>query len=157
MSVLFFSRRNILCIFKLVYGVGLRILRKLFIEINPSWSNQPSDAAGFDKGKMKLNKDEEIVFNNGDIEKWDFSLMTTALLYSKSCAVEINKRPGHALALQELKNCRNRLLGHPCTEKMSDAEFNAFWPLLSDNFVTLGAAPDDIAEITLQSGNCSKT
>lgn len=141
-----------MCIFKLLYGVGLTVLRKLFMEINPAWSNQPSDAAGFDKGKMKLTKDEEIVFNRGDINEWDLSLMTKALLYSKSCALEISKKRDCALALHELKNGRNRLLGHPSTEKMSDADFNAFWPLLFNNFVTLGANPDDIAEITLQSG-----
>lgn len=71
-----------MCIFKLVYGVGLRVLRKLFLEINPSWSNQPTDAAQFDKGKMKISKEEEACFNSGDIDKWDFSLLTTALLYS---------------------------------------------------------------------------
>lgn len=141
-----------MCIFKLVYGVGLRVLRKLFMEINPAWSNQPSDAAGFDKGKMKLGKDEEIVFNRGDINEWDFSLMTTALLYSKRGVLEINKRPGYVLALRELKNCRNKLLGHPSTEKMSNADFNVFWPVLSNNFITLGADPDDIAEIPHQSG-----
>lgn len=141
-----------MCIFKLLYGVGLRVLRKLFMEINPAWSNQPSDAAGFDKGKMKLTKDEEIVFNRGDINEWDLSLMTKALLYSKSCALEISKKPDCAHALRELKNGRNRLLGHPSKEKMSDADFNAFWPLLFKNFVTLGANPGDIAEITLQSG-----
>ena len=144
-----------MCIFKLIYGVGLRALRKLFMEINPKWFNQPSDAAGFDKGAMKLSKDELIVFNNGDVNEWDFSLMTTALLYSKSCALEINKKPGYALALRELKNLRNRLLGHPCTERMCDADFNVFWPRLSGNFVTLGADPDEIAEITLHSGICT--
>ena len=125
------------------------------MDINPLWSNKPSDVTGFDKGKMKLNKEEEAVFNKGDINEWDFSLMTTALLYSKSCAVEISKRPDFALALRELKSCRNRLLGHPCTERMSDLDFNAFWPLLADNFVTLGADPNDVAEIMSQSGTCS--
>ena len=112
-----------MCIFKLVYGIGLRSLRKLFITINPSWSNQPCDAAAFDKWKMKLSKDEEISFNKGDINEWDFSLMTTALLYSKTCALEMNKRPDLARALKDLKSDRNRLLGHPSTERMSDADF----------------------------------
>ncbi len=141
-----------MCIFKLVYGVGLRALRKLFIEINPTWSNQPSDAAAFDKWKMKLSKEEEVSFNNGDINEWDFSLMTTVLLYSKSCALAMNQRPGCARALQELKTCRNRLLGHPSTDRMSDVDFDTLWPQLSDYFVTLGAEPDEIAEIMLQSG-----
>lgn len=122
------------------------------MDINPSWSNQPSDAAGFDKSKMKLGKDEEVIFNKGNINEWDFSLMTTVLLYSKSCALEIDKRPGCKIALQELKKHRNNLLGHPSTEMMSDVDFNHFWPLLGNNFIALGADPDDIAEIKLQSG-----
>ena len=149
---IFVFRRNIMCIFKLIYGVGLRALRKLFMDINPLWSNQPSDAAGYDKGTMKLNKEQEAIFNKGDINEWDFSLMTTALLYSKNCMVEINKKPGFTLALRELRNCRNSLLGHPSTEKMTDLHFNAFWPILSGNFVKLGAHPNEVAEITHQSG-----
>ena len=147
------SRRNILCIFKLVYGVGLRALRKLFMEINHAWSNQPSDAAAFDRGRMKLNKEEEVIFNNGNIIEWDFSLITTVLLYSKVCAFEISKRPGYDFALRELKSSRNKLLGHPSSEQMSDEDFDIFWPLLSTHFVTLGADQAEIAEIKLQSGN----
>ena len=145
-------RRNILCIFKLIYGVGLRAVRKLFMEINPTWSNRPSDAAAFDRGKMKLNKEEEVIFNNGNVTEWDFSLVTTVLLYSKVCAFEISKRPGYDIALRELKNVRNKLLGHPSSEQMSDDHFNSFWPLLSTHFVTLGADQTEIAEIKLQSG-----
>ena len=132
--------------------MGLQVLRKLFLEINPSWSNQPSDAAQFDKGRMKISKEEEASFNSGDIDKWDFSLLTTALLYSYSCALEISKRSGFENALHELKKCRNKLLGHPYTDRMSDEEFNYFWPVLADNFIKLGADPNEIAELKLQSG-----
>lgn len=146
------SRRSILCIFKLIYGVGLQALRKLFLEMNPSWTNQPSDAAAFDRGKMKLNKEEENVFNSGNIDKWDFSLITTALLFSKTCVFEMSKRPGYNIALRELKKIRNKLLGHPSTDGMSDDDFNIFWPQLSAHFVTLGADPVEIADIKIQSG-----
>lgn len=78
--------------------------------------------------------------------------MTTALLYSKSCALEMNKRPDLARALQDLKITRNKLLGHPSTERMSDADFDTFWPQLSKNFEILGAEAGDIAEIMLQPG-----
>lgn len=149
--------RNILCIFKLVYGVGLRALRKLFKDINPSWSNQPSDAEGFNKGKMKLNKEEEAIFNNGNIEEWDFSLMTTALLYSATCSVAISKRPGYEVALQELKTCRNKLLGHPSSDRMSDEDFNYFWPQLSANFVTLGADSREIDDLRRNSDELCAT
>ncbi|XP_068747701.1 sterile alpha motif domain-containing protein 9-like [Montipora capricornis] len=143
--------RNILCILKLVYGVGLRTLRKLFKGIHPSWSNQPSDAAGFSKGKMNVCKEAQAIFNTGNIEEWDFSLMTTVLLYSPTCSVAINKRPGYEVALRELKECRNKLLGHPSSDKMSDGAFNYFWPLLSANFVTLGADSREINDIKRKS------
>ena len=133
--------------------MGLRTLRKLFAEINPTWTNQPADAAAFDKGKMKLSKEEETIFNNGNIEEWDFSLLTTALLFSVRCEQEISKRPGYEVALQELKKCRDKLLGHPSSDKMSDAEFNYFWPLLSANFITLGADPNEVTELRRKSGN----
>ena len=123
------------------------------MEINPTWTNQPADAAAFEKGKMKLSKEEVTIFNNGNIEEWDFSLLTTALLFSTRCEQEIDKRPGFEVALQELKKCRNKLLGHPSSDKMSDAEFNYFWPLLSANFIKLGADPNEVAELKLKSGN----
>ncbi len=148
----FISRRNIQCIFKLVYGVGLRALRKLFMQIHPSWSNKPTDAAALDKGKIHLGKEEEGSFKKGNIEEWDFSLMTSVLLFTKRCALEMSKKPGYVSALQDLKKCRNKLLGHPCTDLMSDTEFNYFWPLLSSNFIALGADPDDIAHVKLKSG-----
>ena len=141
-----------MCIFKLVYGVGLIALRMLFMDINPSWTNKPSDAAGIDRGKMKLTKEEEDSFNKGDINEWDFSLMTKVLLNSRSCVLEINKRPDFNRALQELRIARNRLLGHPSSESMSDDDFKILWPHLSSNFVVLGANESDIADIIHQSG-----
>ena len=153
-TYLIVTRRNILCIFKLVYGVGLRALRKLFKQIHPKWNNQPSDAAAFDQGRMKLGKEEEVLFKKGDINNWDFSLITSVLRFSKICALEMSKSPGHDLALQELKKIRNELLGHPSTDQMTDGDFNIFWPKLYTHFVTLGADPTDIANIKLQSGSC---
>lgn len=122
------------------------------MQIHPSWSNKPGDAAALNKGSMHLGKEDEAVFKKGNIEEWDFSLMTTVLLFSTRCALEISKRPGFDIALRELKKCRNRLLGHPSTDRMSDADFNYFWPLLSSNFITLGADADDIANLKLKSG-----
>lgn len=149
----FISSKNILCVYKLIYGVGLRTLRRLFMDINPNWSNQPSDAAAFDKGKMKLSTDEQVSFNKGNIKEWDFSLMTTTLLYSKSCVLEIVKRPGYETALKELKKCRNKLLGHPSTDTMSDTDFGYYWPLLSKHFITLGADPKVISDMEFGRGN----
>ena len=84
------------------------------MQIHPEWTNQPSDAAALDKGRMRLDKNEEVIFNKGDINQWDFSLITSALRFSKICAIEIRKKPGCDTVLQELKKTRNKLLGHPC-------------------------------------------
>ena len=60
---------------------------------------------------------------------------------------------GFENALHELKRYRNKLLGHPYTDRMSDEEFNYFWPVLADNFIKLGANPNEISELKLQSGS----
>ena len=137
--------------------MGLQALRDLFMQIHPKWTNQPSDAAALDKGRMRLDKNEEVNFNKGDIDQWDFSLITSALRFSKICAIEISKKPGCDTALQELKKIRNQLLGHPCTDRMSNTDFNTFWPQLCNHFIALGADPSRIAEIKSQSGTCSIT
>lgn len=105
---------------------------------------------------MRLDKNEEVIFNKGDINQWDFSLITSALLFSKKCAIEISKKPGYDTSLQELKKTRNKLLGHPCTDRMSNTDFNIFWPQLCNHFVALGADRAKIVEIQSQSGTCSK-
>ena len=138
-----------------MYGVGLQALRELFKQIHPSWSNTPGDATALDKGSMCIGREEEACFKRGNIEEWDFSLMTSVLLFSTKCALEINRRPGYGIALRDLKKCRNKLLGHPSTDRMSDADFNHYWPLLSTNFITLGADSYAIAALKLKSGNQS--
>ena len=102
---------------------------------------------------MSLSKHEQVSFNEGNIKEWDFSLMTTVLLFSESCALEIVKRPGYETALTVLKECRNKLIGHPSTDRMSDTDFGYYWPLLSKHFITLGADPKVISEMELRRGN----
>ena len=102
---------------------------------------------------MLLSKHEQVSFKKGNIKEWDFSLMTTTLLYSKSCRLEIVKRPGYETALKELKTCRNKLIGHSPTDMMSDKDFGYYWPLLSKHFISLGADPKVISEMEYRRGN----
>ena len=101
---------------------------------------------------LRLVPVQLVNFNKGDINQWDFSLITSALRFSKICAIEIRKKPGCDTALQELKKTRNKLLGHPCTDRMSNTDFDIFWPQLCNHFVTLGADRAKIVEIQSQSG-----
>lgn len=120
------------------------------MEINPNW---PSDAAAFDIGEMKLYGTEEAKFKKGNIEKWDFSLIATILLFSNTCASEIKQRSGCKAALKKLRKFRNDLVGHPSQGTMSDAHFNYYWPRLSTLFSKVGADSDVIDGIKLRSGS----
>ena len=130
-----------------MYGVCLTTLRRLFMEMYPSWKNQPSDAAAMDKGKMFLKGHEATLFNTGNIEQWDFSLLTTVLLYSKHCLIEVGKRKGYESSIQSLKECRNKLIGHPISDKMSADDFNCYWPKLTSCLTTLGVDQQEIQDI----------
>ena len=136
-----------------MYGVCLTNLRRLFMEIHPSWKNQPSDATTMDQGKMLLKGHEKALFSTGDIEQWDFSLLTTVLLYSKKCSLDISKRENYESSIHSLKECRNKLIGHPTSSKMSKDDFNYYWPKISSCLTTLGADQDKIQEI-LSGKNC---
>lgn len=128
------------------------------METNPKWSNKPSDANIFDQGILEFNyENEKEAFYRGDINKWDFSLISNVLLYSNGCAREIRRRRDRKGALRDLRNIRNKLLGHNYTDRLSDDDFSRYWPLLSSSFITLGADPQKIQELKLKAGNYALT
>lgn len=128
------------------------------MEINPKWSNNPSDADSFDKGILEFNyENEKEAFDRGDINKWDFSLISNVLLYSNGCAREIRRRQDRKRALRVLRNIRNKLLAHNYTDRLSDDAFSRYWPQLSRSFITLGADPQKIQELKLKAGNYALT
>lgn len=92
-----------MCIFKFVYGVGLRVFCMLFKDINFLWINKLFDVVGMDRGKMEFIKEEEDSFNKGDINEWDFLLMIKVFFNFRSCVLEINKRFDFICVLQELR------------------------------------------------------
>ena len=130
-----------------MYGVGLTALRNLFMDIHPSWSNMPGDALTMDRGAMRLKRHEAASFNKGDISEWDVSLITTVLLHSKKCKDEISKRPGFEDAIRNIKDHKNQLLSHPCTDKMPDADYHFYWPAISGHLETIGASKEEIDAI----------
>ncbi|XP_031572563.1 sterile alpha motif domain-containing protein 9-like [Actinia tenebrosa] len=130
-----------------MYDVGLTALRKLFMDIHPTWSNNSADAKSLVKGSMKLKGHELASFNKGDINKWDVSLITTVLLYSKKCNDEISKKPGFEDAIRSIKDYKNKLVSHPHDEKMSDADYQVHWPAISGHLETIGASKEEIDTI----------
>lgn len=128
--------------------MGLQALRKVFMDIHPTWSNKPADAKSLVKGSMKLKGNESASFNKGDINNWDVSLITTVLLYSKKCKAEISKRPGLEDAVRSIKDHKNQLISHISSERMPDADFQTYWPVISNDIVTIGGKSEDIEDIS---------
>ncbi|KAK3753031.1 hypothetical protein QZH41_014997, partial [Actinostola sp. cb2023] len=140
------ERNNFSKVLIITNGLGLNTLRKLFKDIHPSWSNKPDDAKSLDKGRMNLQKHELALFNTGDINKWDVSLMTTVLLFSKECAKELSNR-GYEDAVRTIKDQKNQLISHVSSERMTGDEFNTAWAKISKNLETIGASTKDIEDI----------
>ncbi|KAK3713159.1 hypothetical protein QZH41_010061 [Actinostola sp. cb2023] len=140
------ERNNLSKVLIITNGLGLDTLRKLFMDIHPSWSNKPNDAKTLDKGRMKLQKHELALFNTGDINKWDVSLMTTVLLFSKECAKELSNR-GYEDAVRTIKDQKNQLISHVSSDRMTGDEFNTTWAKISKSLETIGASTKDIEDI----------
>ncbi|KXJ11435.1 uncharacterized protein LOC110243725 [Exaiptasia diaphana] len=141
------EKNNLSKILIVVNGLGLDTLRKLFMEIHPTWSNKPDDAKNLERGKMKLKHHELARFNTGNIYDWDVSLMTTVLLYSKECAKEIRLKPGYENAIRTIKDQKNQLISHVRSERMTDDDFNAAWKKVQTSLITLKANAKHIEEI----------
>ena len=142
--LLVLNRKNFLRIYKLIHGVGLRTLRELFKKIHPTWSNQPKNAAGLDRGEMVLDSHEENKFKTGNIEDWDFSLIAKVLMFSEKCRLKISKE--HWKTLKKVQKHRNKI-GHSPKDRMSTREFESCWRNISADFKTLGANPAEIQDI----------
>ncbi|XP_031548673.1 sterile alpha motif domain-containing protein 9-like [Actinia tenebrosa] len=102
---------------------------------------------------MILSEEHELVaFNNGDINKWDVSLITKVLLYSKKCKEVISKRLGFKRAICCIKRYKDKLVSHACDEKMSDADYQVHWPAISGHLETIGASKEEIDTILKENG-----
>ncbi|KAK3753033.1 hypothetical protein QZH41_014999, partial [Actinostola sp. cb2023] len=141
------ERNNLSKVLIITNGLGLDTLRKLFMDIHPSWSNKPDDAKTLDKGRMNLQKHELALFNTGDINKWDVSLVTTVLLFSKECAKELSRNRGYEDAVRTIKDQKNQLISHVSSERMTGDEFNTAWAKISKSLETIGASTKDIEDI----------
>lgn len=131
----------------LLYSTGLETLRKLFLEIHPNWSNKLADAKKLDKGKMRLQSHEQDLFDTGNINKWDVSLIITVLLYSKKCYKALTKRKGFEKAIRTIKDNKNLLISHKDSERLTDDEFSSAWEVLSQSLQTIGASSNQIEQV----------
>ena len=124
--------------------VGANTLRKYFCSIHPYWSNKPIDACNLDKGLLKLEKQQEQMFNSGNIKQWDVSLLIRVLRFSKRSSLELKKHPDIDKALKEVRDIRNNLIAHASSARLSKSNFEVQWNLLKANLIILGAKEEDV-------------
>ena len=145
-AICLFLRRNFNILTRLLMGVGAECLRKYFLTIHPTWSNKPSDASALKKGVLKLQTEEETIFNTGNIEKWDVSLLFRILRFSAVSSVELTLNPDKKVALCSIREIRNKIFAHAANEKVNDGDFKMLWEALKFNLLMIGGSEEDINE-----------
>ena len=133
-----------------MYKVALERLRTLFKQIHPTWADTPSDAEQLEKGNLVFDpgdRDMEESFNTGNVEEWDFTLMSRALLKSKKCEYELSRNPkysGYIRSIDTLRKIRNKI-GHPSKYGLDDTEFQTYKNGIKTSLTGLGV-PAEIIE-----------
>jgi hypothetical protein len=125
-------------------GVGADCLRKYFLKIHPTWSNQPSDASALRKGALILQRHQQAKFYAGDINEWDVSLLVNVLRFSDLSSREVGRYPDIDDALRSIQEVRNTVIAHAKDEKISAADFITIWEKLKSNLIAIGGSEDSI-------------
>ena len=137
-------RRNFARLIRLLMGVGADCLRKYFLQIHPTWSNQPSDASALKKGVLKIQKHQQAKYYAGDINEWDVSLLINVLRFSDLSSREVSRYPDIDDALRGIQEIRNTVIAHANDKKINAADFKTTWTKLESFLVAIGGSKDDI-------------
>ena len=135
-----------------MYKVALERLRTLFKQIHPTWADTPGDAEQLEKGNLMFDpgeRDMEESFNTGNLEEWDFTLMSRVLLKSKKCEYELSrnrKYVGYIRRIDTLRKIRNRI-GHPSKYGLDDTKFQTYKNDIKTSLTGLGV-PAEIIEMS---------
>ena len=125
-------------------GVGANCLRKYFLSIHTTWSNQPSDASALKKGVLKLLNHQKAKFYTGNVAEWDVSLLISVLRFSDLSSVEVSRYPDIDDALRSIQEIRNNVIAHANDKKISAVDFMKTWGKLKLNLVAIRGSEDDI-------------
>ena len=109
-----------------LFECGLKALRQLFMEIHPNWKNTPNDIRTFEQGTLQVKgKSETDKFKSGDIDKWDISLITKVLLYSKKSKEKLGSDARFQRcrgAVETISTIRNYVQGHSASGELTKSE-----------------------------------
>ena len=126
-----------------LYDKGLNRLRHVFKTFYPNWNNSPADAKGFQKGQLQFRfPDQEALFDAGDINHWDFTLITNILLHSKVSGKHLKssdpKYNGFQGAIIGLQTIRNEF-AHAPKPSLTEADYDQILDDAIAHLMVLGA------------------
>lgn len=97
------------------------------------------------ESSLRLKRNDKANFDNGDTEKWDFSLLSSVLLHSSLGFV--NPSSPEEKALEDLKDVRNELVGHNTSSKIDEATFKLTWAKTCNALKLFGASQADFTAV----------
>jgi len=113
------------------------------------WTDIPNDATEIKKVEtepLKFQfKDQETQFNSGDTKSWDFTLLTKIL--KDSTLKFITPTSPECAAIKELKEIRNKLIGHATDAKIPTAVFKTEWPKACNALNVFGLTQEEIDQV----------
>ena len=125
-----------------LYRCGLETLREVFKRIHPGWKNSPNDLRLFDKGKLRFDfQREKKVFETGDIDQWDLTLLVKVLRFTKVSQGVLEKDScykGYLNAMKSLKEMKNDLVSHRNKPELTDVKFKRYLSEMEAALNTLG-------------------
>ena len=149
--------RNYICIRSMLTDVVSAELRKYFKrEWNTryqvkfgAWDDTPiSGLQLFHAEKTRARPSKNMLqskFQHGDTSQWDCTVLFDAILFSNSIGSSLNSTT--KTALDNLRDIRNKKLGHIIKATFSDAEFETIVDDIEDAFKTLGIPVHDLTKI----------
>ena len=149
--------RNYICVRTMLTDVVSEELRKYFKQewnnryqvMFGAWDDTPvSGLQLFHAEKKRARPSKNMLqskFQDGDTSQWDCTVLFDAIRFSNSIGSTLT--PAIKTALDELRDIRNKKLGHIVTATFSDTEYQTIVNDIEDAFKTLGIPVHDLTKI----------
>ena len=149
--------RNYICVRSMLTDVVSEELRKYF---KREWNTRYQARFGawddtsvsglqlFHAEKTRARPSKKMLqskFQDGDTNQWDCTVLFDAIRFSNSIGSSLT--PAIKTALDNLRDIRNKKLGHIIKATFSDAEFETIVNDIEDAFKTLGIPIHDLTQI----------
>ena len=133
-------RLNFIQLATLLYKCGLEALRKLFLQIHPTWKNKPEDINRFKRGQLRIDNYEQSKFLSGDVNKWDITLICKVLLYTTVSKQKLHKEDfkGYKEAIKCIRDRKNSMLSHNNNNSIANDDYKTAIKDLRSSVIKIG-------------------